>query len=1290
MQNEDTDLQLEAVRDGGGTPHLPSTSSSDSSSVQAPQLATPIQPDSPHDEEYKGDHEAVDGIQHRAVDDTTQHHASTSFSHPSPLQGPQLLTPHQPDTPQGDHEAVDGMQQQAGTSSQQEDESNKSIGPYSTSAGIYKTTLEADPQHVPVVGKIKNGVIIELYLYMTMTLKLSKSALAKNVVLLSGCNTVKYQNVSALIYKLVQAYRKVKRNSKGDRQRRELDQLLNKEFLLVRSRGPKTPDTPREQRLRETVSNLKKQTKGMKRKLGIQETRIADLETSVVRKDALVERLVEEVSEQQAAESGKLVLKAQLKELEGSHQPLLESLQAITMKFNPTKDELTKYKQKDDDAKKQHEATEEKMMKVKSRVNQSEHRNLNKKLKRRDESLGKYRGEAQRAQETIEDLKDEIETTKAQLQLSRKSFEDLETKCEKLETQKRKHYKSLWKTKRNLGKCEEQANQLEMDNLHERIHFLEQKNIELQQLMNLMHNDKIQTFADGRFNDSVHLTIMELLACNVSISKIDTVIRTVLKNLAGKEVDRLPSMETKSRILSEARHLADVEVASAMNANRPGDAIGNCIHGDGTTKYLKQNQELQVTLPDGTSRTMSLCEMAGRDTSVVSDSFTAQVQELADSISTEASESTNITQKIMTTLKSTIANQGPTVPQLSDKLRLLKEELLPSVFRKWDLLEQEEKATCQQFATLYCKMHPLINFDEEVDKILKAYEDIASGGKTMHTLLTGESGVRRLIRTGSKAFHHRGCEESGVEDSFSSYIRHEFDSDNLLVDYVGNRAYILFEGAAVTFYHLQHFQNFVSILPEPNNLLRAVAEDAADRVYEAEMRALGIVHKIITEPFWTAVKKARNILELSDVLHHLQLKLTAWKDDGGDMLSGESAVTGISPVKDSVYEKLFIDKEDADKHAICVQALELICCAILQKLERQCKDHLPGGKYWKPSASFEQAFFKVPSTNLIGERDFAILDILVRQKPSARVISLEALIIWTNNKTAAWLEDLDEERRTELMTEARARAPAVLKKYKERMVSIKSEKWRLLQEKQKKKEEKTRKQVSERVALVDTVISQGGIWKNKEKIEEELEKMKDEDEESVRRAIYIQLCFHQRVLRLKGQPEIFQLTTTVDGGKKTFTTQEMKEHLLMVVEGNDVSSSDPDLLVSQLTDDNQSPSHQRNPKFLALKGKLYHKMESDTKKREIKASKELLESFLRNPVSLVGKRIKHKCWNEDRTESMWYAGVVKSIVCEDVNPLNTEYAVEYDKPDDDEEDEEEQDWVFDLLQDLEKNDLIVM
>ena len=47
---------------------------------------------------------------------------------------------------------------------------------------------------------------------------------------------------------------------------------------------------------------------------------------------------------------------------------------------------------------------------------------------------------------------------------------------------------------------------------------------------------------------------------------------------------------TRSRIALEANHLATIEVALAMKSTKPEDAIGNCIHGDGTTKHHKKYQ----------------------------------------------------------------------------------------------------------------------------------------------------------------------------------------------------------------------------------------------------------------------------------------------------------------------------------------------------------------------------------------------------------------------------------------------------------------------------------------------------------------------------------------------------------------------------------------------------------------------------------------------------------------------------------------------------------------------------
>ena len=52
----------------------------------------------------------------------------------------------------------------------------------------------------------------------------------------------------------------------------------------------------------------------------------------------------------------------------------------------------------------------------------------------------------------------------------------------------------------------------------------------------------------------------------------------------------------------------------------------------------------------------------------------------------------------------------------------------------------------------------LVNFAEEVNKVLKTFEDLTTSGKHAHALQTAEAGVTRLVRTASKAFHNRGCD----------------------------------------------------------------------------------------------------------------------------------------------------------------------------------------------------------------------------------------------------------------------------------------------------------------------------------------------------------------------------------------------------------------------------------------------------------------------------------------------------------------------------------------------------
>lgn len=126
-----------------------------------------------------------------------------------------------------------------------------------------------------------------------------------------------------------------------------------------------------------------------------------------------------------------------------------------------------------------------------------------------------------------------------------------------------------------------------------------------------MCDDKeIVSFEDGRYNDEIRATVIELLSLNVSIGKIDQVIRTVLKKLGGKEIGRLPSQALKSRLLVEANILAKAQVCEKMLSTGEAAVSNNCLHGDGTSKYHRHYQSFQITTASGRQLSIGLSETA--------------------------------------------------------------------------------------------------------------------------------------------------------------------------------------------------------------------------------------------------------------------------------------------------------------------------------------------------------------------------------------------------------------------------------------------------------------------------------------------------------------------------------------------------------------------------------------------------------------------------------------------------------------------------------------------------------
>lgn len=68
----------------------------------------------------------------------------------------------------------------------------------------------------------------------------------------------------------------------------------------------------------------------------------------------------------------------------------------------------------------------------------------------------------------------------------------------------------------------------------------------------------------------------------------------------------------------------------------------------------------------------------------------------------------------VTSIKSTMSDQGPTNAAFNEQLTDLRKEFLPKVVEKWqDLTENFKKSLAGNF---YCKLHLLLNLGKEANK----------------------------------------------------------------------------------------------------------------------------------------------------------------------------------------------------------------------------------------------------------------------------------------------------------------------------------------------------------------------------------------------------------------------------------------------------------------------------------------------------------------------------------------------------------------------------------------------
>jgi E1A/CREB-binding protein len=255
-----------------------------------------------------------------------------------------------------------------------------------------------------------------------------------------------------------------------------------------------------------------------------------------------------------------------------------------------------------------------------------------------------------------------------------------------------------------------------------------------------------------------------------------------------------------------------------------------------------------------------------------------------------------------------------------------------------------------------------------------------------------------------------------------------------LAQFVGNRFNIIFYDAAGVYYLHDHMAAFIEKVhgKEANRLLQAVLADLKNPANIAGCRALGIIDKLVTGPLWRKLQESSaSVLHMSSVYSRAKNKFDVWSANSSCLLEGRDCLEDGCIHEDNVWKALIEPSESTD--VMTQELLQLLFGAFSKTTQRLLLDHLPGGMYNSiTDSSLIEETVSVPTTNVAPERDFAVLDRMMREKPNAHLIAIEAMILYSHNKSAHWLELKSCEERERLFQAARTLAPVIREKFKSR------------------------------------------------------------------------------------------------------------------------------------------------------------------------------------------------------------------------------------------------------------------
>ena len=918
--------------------------------------------------------------------------------------------------------------------------------------------------------------------------------------------------------------------------------------------------------------------------------------------------------------------------------------------------------------------------KLKEVQTQYKPKNVKRRVETKEKQIMQLKYRVEKKEEEIKSLKDIVKNTEAttaqavkeavqQVELKKDSLEkeaiELRGNVEKLQekvivekTLKLRAQKvaSKWRRKEQT---EERKVSEAIEKLNDEVIELQNENADLRdQLQAFLDDHEIASFENGKYKDEVRQVYYSLLDKGLSIRNVGSTIRTVLKNLAGKKIGRLPQKSLSAEMMIECQILSDQQVGKVIL-----EGPNNTLHLDGTRKKFKEFASFQVTTGDGSKGlSMGIQDMASGSADDYMEATRNIFYHIAEVLLPKGADREVIDEKqakLLEAFKNVQSDRHIVNKSYMTQLKEYRSTFLKHCIKHFHSLGAEEVQNIVRMNHLFCGMHAIHGMGTVCKDAIKEFESLAASQIMTHGFNKQNARSYDILYEISKALTKgHGNEQVGVVHLFEPYL-HNQGLKNKLVSFKGERINILFVIAGAAYYHRNHISDFLDKDCTQTNKLLTALSDVKEVLFQACFRALGIIGKLITGPLLRLVEEnGTHIFSLNNVWEHVITKLNEFSANAEPLLEGAEVVLNGKVTKDEIYEELLKETGNKVLDEFTEECLRLLCCSCSILLKRQLQDQLPDGKYYSPSEKVMHETAGVPKQNIISERDFAQLDRKLDQKQNVSTAAVSGLICFANNKTAKYLENCTEEEISQMIKRAMEEKAAYAARYRNRKKRIEEQKIKQMKERREKREKNQAAKEKRKEELDINLAQIGGLWRNENDLLQNKEKI---DKNKWKAALTTQIKYRKLILGTVVENKKY---LQFSSNKKEFSTEELEENLKYVLNGLQVRC-------------------QEEVKTTYVEGNIRKDCvsQSISRKREaagkvaVPPAKVIRDDF----PELVNKTILHK-WEVDGKEC-WIKGKVLKAVG-DINDIRCIFQVKY-------EDEEENKDVP-LYEDFKNNDLVVL